>query len=198
MIEFSLSRKKERLFPEYVTDEHGECFPVNANFRTVLKILRLFGDNNVQDLHKAAWALEWFYRDKEPEDGLELMLEFINGPKKDAGSEPAPAPAFCCEFDAEEIYVSFLKEYKLDLVSVKFLHWYKFRLLLANLSPESPFYRKINLRFMDLKGHTGEQYSKLSRAKRLVQLPQRLSREEERALNEMRGKLRRSPLRSNG
>jgi len=86
-------------------------------------------------------------------------------------------PQFCFDFDAGEIYAGFLSEYGIDLTGVNFLHWYKFKTLLENLSPESAFKRKIELRFMDLSGfetvNGGRKFNELAAAKEAVQLPEK-------------------------
>ena len=91
---------------------------------------------------------------------------------------------FCYNFDAGEIYAGFLCEYGIDLIDIEFLHWYKFKILLDNLSPESAFKKKIELRFMDLSGFQdnsdgGRKFTELARAKESVQIPGYLEKTEQ-------------------
>ena len=192
--DFSLSIPKGKAFPETVKAASGEVFPIDADFRTVLKILRLHGDEGVFGIQKVLFTLKWFYKGSPPEDAHEalgLLYGFIKGAgQEDDEPKKKADPQFDYEFDAEEIYVSFIQGYGIDLHEAEFLHWHKFKMLLANLPQESAFAQKIKLRFMDLKKHKGEDYTKMSRAKREVQLPAKHSKEEAAALAEMMEKLR--------
>ena len=93
---------------------------------------------------------------------------------------------FCYDFDAEEIYSGFISEYNMDLVDddapnyIRYMHWYKFKTLLGNLSSESTFKKKIELRFMDLNDYilnfdrsaqSAKSLRELVKAKEAVQLP---------------------------
>jgi hypothetical protein len=80
---------------------------------------------------------------------------------------------FCFEFDGEEIYAGFLSEYKIDLIECEFLHWYKFKIMLENLSEASLFKKKIALRFLDLSDFSRDkpEFYKLVHLRESVQLP---------------------------
>jgi len=197
MSRFSLSYSKGKTFPERAKDSQGNLFFVDANFRTILKILRLMNDSEVFEQQKILLLLKWFYKDVRPEsieEALNLFVIFLNGNKqagkKEKKTESESRKQFDYEFDAEEIYTSFIKEYQIDLYEIDFLHWYKFQMLLLNLSQESPFSQKIKLRFLNLRDYKGENYLKLSRAKRSVQLPVQYSREEAEMLKELEEKLK--------
>jgi len=196
MNSFSLSYGKDKggaykIFPERVKTSGGEYFDINADFRNILKIIRLNSDTEALDKDKAELTLKWFYGDILPRnlaEAFNLLNEFIRYPDGETGGKHIRQ--FDYEFDAEEIYASFIMDYHIDLIEVGFLHWYKFKILLQNLSSESPFAAKIRLRFMDLKDYKGEAYFKLRKAKMSVQLPKRLTPEEALAMAEMMEKLK--------
>ena len=184
-IKFSLSLPVEKAFPTAVKNGVGEAFSIDTNYRTALKIMRLYGDEDVMEDHKLALLLNWFYLNETPPDVMEA-IHLMNAFIRNAGDEDEEirrmTPQFDYEFDSEEIYVSFISDYQIDLYETEYMHWHKFQMLLVNLSMDSPFQRKIQLRFADLKGLKGEQHSKAVRAKRRVQIPQKFTREEEAAI----------------
>jgi len=192
MNKFSLSYSKEKVFPGRVKDAAGEYYVINADFRNILKIIRLFGDSKVLDAQKYLLGCKWFYADGMPDisEAVTLMTKFMYRHEKGGDEGKKTPPQFDYEFDAEEIYTSFLLDYKVDLVEVDFLHWYKFQIMLMNLSAESPFFNKIKLRFADLKDYKGDSLAKVTRAKRMVQLPVKYSAEEEKRLRDVMSKLR--------
>lgn len=161
--------------------------------------MRLYEDYDVIQKQKIAMILQWFYIDKIPPDIIEaikMMNNFIsrkseNTSVKDIKKKKSTDQQFDYEFDAEEIYVSFIRDYHIDLLETEFLHWHKFLILLFNLSSESPFKQKIKLRFADLKNMKGEQYAKASRAKREAQIPIKYTKEEEMAIKSALDELRR-------
>jgi len=197
MSNFSLCYSKEKALPVFVSGESGERFNVDADFKTVLKIIKLFEDGQALQRHKTALALKWFYRDGGPgglSEALDLLYEFIKEPDRSDGVLPkrgrGAEKQFCYEFDAREIYASFLAEYGVDLLEAGFLHWFKFKIMLNNLSEDSAFAKKIRLRFIDLKDYKGEAYLKMSRAKRAAQLPVKYTAEEQRAIKEVLDKVK--------
>ena len=175
MHKFSLSKNIEGVLPQSILDQGGHAFSINADFRVILKIIRLFNDEEIADIHKMIIACNSFYKEDMPEDAVTLLMQFISG--EDEQEEPPEnnsAPTFCYEFDAPEIYASFMQQYGIDLLDVAFLHWYKFKALFSGLSQETPFMKKIQLRFMDLT-HVKDK-AKAQKAKAQVQLPSKISK----------------------
>ncbi|MCL2772358.1 MAG: bacteriophage Gp15 family protein [Oscillospiraceae bacterium] len=180
MSRFLLYQKKEKVFPTNA----------NADFRNILRIFAILRDNKINQYKRIKKAVEWFGAppNSSADEFIEAFFEFVNPQtttvnnfaceiygtpfqKGALGDEPQ----FDFDFDAEEIYASFISEYGIDLIEIDFLHWYKFKILLENLSSESAFKKKIELRFMDLsdyKNYNG--YAEMTSVKEAVQLPEEL------------------------
>jgi len=158
-----------------------------------LRIFALLSDRDVNEYKRIEKLIEWFFVNSEfgirkaeltnvlVEQIIAAFTGFVN-PKKDYEADDEDNSEFRFpnsefenqfdyDFDAEEIYASFIAEYGIDLVEVEFLHWYKFKILLGSLSPDSAFKRKIELRFMDLSGLKGQALTNAIKAKQAVQLP---------------------------
>ena len=187
---FTLWRNEAVIFPREVIIE-GQNEAINSDFKTALKIMKLQSDPEVTEIRKPKLMLSWFYPEpqkiKNLRAALDAMMVFMV-PKKMAFSDPMRGiaqddeksgegrqPKVCFEFDAEEIYVSFIQDYKIDLITTDYLHWYKFLMLFANLSKDCAFGRKFDLRTMDLKSFKGKEKAKLMKAQQDVQIPIRLS-----------------------
>lgn len=203
MNDFLLDRRTEAVFPRKVVlcgKEYGIC----SDFRQVLKILRMLEDEEILERHKYGLLCRWFLAgaderagkpadkpgvkppDKPPEKPtaefaracVDCFVGFVLGAMdaaEDVGGEGGSERRFDFIFDAREIYVSFLREYGMDLFEVEALHFYKFCLMLAHLSEESPLKQKIAVRFYDLSGLKGQALAEMSAAKERAQLPERLS-----------------------
>ncbi len=191
MSKFSLSRKIEKVLPETVK-VNGSIFPIHANFRNILRILRMLSDDSIFKLQKPIQLAKWFYGDKVPPDAQKHFELFITALARDDtnGSrvreiEKENPPRFDFEFDAEEIFSSFLGQYGIDLLRVPFLHWYEFLVLLGGLGEDTAFRRKLAIRFLDTKDLKGESLSKAKKAKEAVQIPTKQSREAIRHMREI-------------
>jgi len=195
---FELYQAEEKTCPEYVVIE-GISIKINADFRNILKIFAMLNDKNIPQFVRVQKLTEWFFKDYEeipPEEAINIFTNFINPPvektlwlgEEDLGGDDFEEreKQFDYYFDSEEIYAGFLSEYNINLIRVDFLHWYEFNILLKNLSKESTFKKKIELRFLDLGIYSGnnQAFSKMAQAKRSVQLPVELSEEELREIEE--------------
>ncbi|MCL2816683.1 MAG: bacteriophage Gp15 family protein [Oscillospiraceae bacterium] len=183
---FLLYQKKYKTYPETIEID-GSIYHINADFRNILRIFDMIDNEDIPVSKKFRKLKEWFFECDLPENisgetGAEAFIDFVDVERNaETFTEYVLVneefeKQFCYNFDAEEIYAGFISEYGIDLVDVEFLHWYKFRILLENLPPESAFKRKVELRLMDLNNLSagnGRKFAELERAKESVQLPVR-------------------------
>ena len=185
---FLLYHKKDKVYPESIKIG-GNLYFINADFRNILRIFDMLNDLNIPEHKKIEKLTVWFFEDGlpgniSPVNVIDAFIGFVSrqpppsAPPSEKGafdnrSEEETERQFCYNFDAEEIYAGFISEYGIDLICVDFLHWHKFRILLNNLSPDSAFKKKIELRFMDMNsiGNIGNKSAELAQAKESVQLP---------------------------
>ena len=201
---FLLYQKKYKTEPETVEID-GILYHINADFRNILRIFDIISNDSISKYKKIHKLKEWLFENDLPKcefisfDKItDIFNVFINTNNlTNISADEETGRQFCYNFDAEEIYASFISEYGIDLIDVDFLHWYKFKILLENLSPESAFKRKIELRFMDLDGMNavgGRKFGELIAAKEAVQLPEKYALDENNSqeaneFNEIWGKV---------
>ena len=172
MNSFSLSRRPDSVCPAEVRGADGQAYPVNADFRTVLRCLRMLDDPDEKESRKMLFVCRWFYPEGAPPDGMEQFLAFVRG--GDEAQESGEPPVMDFEIDAPEIYASFLQRYGIDLLRDD-LHWNAFRALLCGLGPDTALGRKIETRTMDTSGMNGKAKAEAEKRKRAVALPVRVS-----------------------
>lgn len=180
MAEFSLSRTREKTLPDSIRTEDGRTLAIDADFRTVLKCLRVLDDPDVKDRDKLYLLMRWFFKGAFVPDCAALFEAFLAG--DDAPEEHKPVMDF--EQDADAIYSGFMMDYGIDLLDVPFLHWAKFRALLSGLSEQTALSRRIALREMDTKRLKGKAKADAERAKRRVKLRKAKVSAEEKALQD--------------
>lgn len=171
MNSFSLSRKPESVCPAEIRSADGRAYPVHADFRTVLRCLRMLDDPDEKESRKMLFVCRWFYPEGTPPDGMQQFLAFVRDGDAAESGEP---PVMDFEVDAPEIYASFLQRYGIDLLRDT-LHWRAFRALLCGLGPDTALGRKIQTRTLDTSGMRGKARSEAEKRKRAVALPARVS-----------------------
>lgn len=148
---------------------------IDADFRTVLKCLRVLNDPDVDQRDALFLLMQWFFKGAFVSEGLQLFSAFVSDGEEEDGYDPK----MDFEQDADAIYASFLSEYGIDLLDVDYMHWSKFIALLGGLSEHSALQGRIQLREMDVSKLKGKERMKAEKAKRRVALVERMSAEDE-------------------
>lgn len=186
MIKFSLSRAKQKVAPETMVLPDGREVPVNADFRVILKCLRTLKDRQFTDAQKEAFISLYFFNGLGVRNPSHLLNQFLSDGTESEGDGDPPVMDF--EQDADVIYSSFMQSYGIDLIDIPFLHWSKFKALVAGLGDETALGRRVSLRLAETSKLPPDKRAKLERAQRRVQLNAApMTDEEERlqnALNE--------------
>ena len=146
---------------------------IRTDFRESIKFELLMQDNSVKERDKLMLALNLYYYDTNQINDIQVavddLLWFYKGgkikeenvdekAKKDNNREKQ---IYSYEFDAEYIYSAFLEQYNIDLNSIKYLHWWKFKALFSSLNENTQFakimgYRSMNtskIKDKDMKKH---------------------------------------------
>ena len=137
---------------------------IRTDFRESIKFELLMQDNSVNDKDKIGLALNlYYYNVKEIKDIKQAVDDILwfyrcgkdlknisSNEEKTSGDSNKTKQIYSYEFDDQYIYSAFMEQYKIDLNSIKYLHWWKFRALLNSLNENVLFskilgYREINL-----------------------------------------------------
>lgn len=181
MNEFSLSHTREKAFPTCIRLEGRET-EIDADFRTVLKCLRVLRDEDIKPHGRMLLLCRWFFCGKAVPNALELFVAFALGERSEDESERR---VMDFEQDADAIYASFLMAYGMDLTEIPYLHWYKFIVLLRLLGEDTPLEKRIALRMLDTSKLKGDARVKAERAQEAVALKEQASAAEEAVRQEI-------------
>lgn len=137
---------------------------IRTDFRESIKFELLMQDNSVNNKDKIGLALNlYYYNVKEIKDIKQAVDDILwfyrcgknlnnisSNEEKTNEDSNKTKQIYSYEFDDEYIYSAFMEQYKIDLNSIKYLHWWKFRALLNSLNENVLFskilgYREINL-----------------------------------------------------
>lgn len=162
----------------------GRRYRTRAAYDTVLAVQKLYKDEKLSDLDKAAQALRMLLRSPSQarfltvEHRFSLLEEIFNQQIKVGSNRPAPAEkprAVDFELDGEYIYAGFFQNYGIDLIEQQGkLHWKKFLALFQGLSDDTRIKQIMQIRTMDMpqpNGHNQEQIRKIQELKSYYALP---------------------------
>ena len=134
---------------------------IRTDFRESIKFELLMQDNKLNEEEKVELALNLYYNLNDITDikkAVEDIIWFYKGGKKEIEnvdkevkkSNSKEKQIYSYEFDAEYIYSAFMEQYNIDLNSIKYLHWWKFKALFNSLNENVLFSKIMGYRAMDL------------------------------------------------
>ena len=161
---------------------------IRTDFRESIKFELLMQDNKINDKDKILLALNLYYYEM-PKDigaGIEDMLWFYRTGKEikaSQGKENENAKQiYSYEFDDELIYDAYKDQYNIDLNSVPYLHWWKFKAMFEGLKNDNKIVEIMGYRAIDLgKIKDKDEKTRYKKLKKLYALPDMRTQEQKEA-----------------
>lgn len=166
---------------------------IRTDFRESIKFELLMQDTNIDEKSKIIQALNLYYynipENIDIQKAVDEMIYFFSCGKlaektnnKVKGNNKETKQIYSYEFDADYIFSAFLQQYKIDLNSIKYLHWWKFKALMENLSEETQFVKIMGYRALDIsKIKDKEEKARYKKIKKLYALPDMRTAEQKEA-----------------
>lgn len=161
---------------------------IRTDFRESIKFELLMQDRDIEDERKVKMILNLYYYRPEQITNIKQALEevvwfYAGGDKKENSNKTAKnnnkKQIYSYEFDAEYIYSAFMQQYKIDLNSIRYLHWWKFKALFVNLNEDVLFSKIMQYRAIELNTIKDKEMKKFyKKMKRLYALPDMRTEEE--------------------
>lgn len=143
-------------FPDYVLI-HGVRYSIETDFREWIRFAELVEDDNVPWQIKAELMLKWYK--KCPED-IEIAIYALgnflsaNGLYQETEvteqNKENRKPAFSFQEDAGCIYSAFIDCYGIDLQTIPYMHWWKFKTLFDWLPENTEIKQRMLYRTIDI------------------------------------------------
>lgn len=137
----------------------GKSYSVYTDFRDWLRFFDMQEDDALSQRDKLLLMLEW-YKEKPPP---ELLRESIEGLIRFASRKDASEPCrekepqrqstdkvLSWSYDAAYVYAAFLSVYRIDLLTVKEMHWHVFLALFDALPDDTPIKQRMGYRAVNL------------------------------------------------
>lgn len=152
---------------------NGKDVSINTDFRASIEFELIMQDDMLTDEEKLIRALTLYY-DHIPDnisDALEKCLWFYlcgNVAKKQKSSKVL----YRFDVDSEYIYSAFLTQYKIDIMELPYMHWWKFRSLFIGLGEGTEFTKILGYRAIEISGKmTNEQKRFYKKMKERYKIP---------------------------
>ena len=175
---------------------NGREYPVITNFREWIRFSDML-KSDIPPEFKLEFLSEMFLKevpDLYTEDGIEEVMdaitsflslsgtEFPDISSDEANSEEESEEveyeeqrakkAIYYEQDAPYIISAFRREYQIDLLSVPYMHWWEFRMLLDGLSEESQIKKRIYWRTCDVSKMDKKERREILKIRRSITIPE--------------------------
>lgn len=160
-------------------------FLIRDDFRESIRFELLMQDNKIDDKTKVALALKLYYPEipNKIEKAIEDMLWFyqcgkeIKTGRKERNNNTKQIYSY--EFDDEMIYSAFMYQYKIDINSIEYLHWWKFKAMFEGLNKDNKIVEIMGYRAMDLsKIKDKEEKKRYKKLKEIYKLPDMRTQEQ--------------------
>lgn len=180
MYEFQLYKSIEDNFPtEIIVD--GVTYHINADYRVILRIFKIQEQTDVSQMVRNLKTLQLFYGDEyPPENPFMYFSAFVRQFKEPESDISQPVMDYL--HDADVIYTSVKMQYGINILTLPFLHWYEFTMLVNGLSEHTPLQERIRVRTMKLDGLKGEDLINARKSKKRVALPHIETQVEQQAI----------------
>lgn len=165
-----------------VLEVHGDFYPIITDFREYIRLLDMLKCEELNDIQRIAILKDYFLKDISiDQEAIHALTEFItmdlkNCEKKEEyqkdREETGNKNLFSYEIDYPYILAGFLRDYQIDLETVNYLHWWKFRMLFDGLSEDTEIKQRIMYRGIDLSDiKDKDERKRIAKIQRRIQLP---------------------------
>lgn len=179
--------------PTTVTINHT-IYRINSNFRVSILFELMMLDNELTEEEKITTALELYYP-VMPTDLNKAIEEIIKFYSCDSNSSNSNAPigtkksfndVYNFEFDSDYIYSAFIDQYSIDLNSINYLHWWKFKAMFKSLKEDNLISKIISYRSIDLSEiQDDDERARYKKLKELYKLPNGYEKEDNEKIKEI-------------
>ena len=161
----------------------GEEIPIVTDFREYVKLMDILEDTDLSPYEKRFLVSQFFLPGPPDnfEGAMDALAEFAtmkvlnnSQPESDEENEErrVKKELYSFKVDYPFIFSAFLRDYGINIRTVKYMHWWEFRMLFDGLSEDTEIKQRIMYRNIDLsKIKDREERKRIERIQRSIKLP---------------------------
>lgn len=167
-------------FPDTI-EIHGEDVAIITDFREYIRLFDMLKCDELNSYQKRNILGDYFLDEITiDDDAIDALTEFAvmdlevdkDAEEGDSGQSRSKKNLFSYEIDYPFILSGFLRDYGIDLETVEYLHWWKFRMLFDGLSEDTEIKQRIMYRGIDLSDiKDKDERKRIAKIQRRIQLP---------------------------
>ena len=157
---------------------NGKPVRIRTDFREYISLLDMLKDKDVKSVDKLLILSEYFLDDVEiSQPAIDALCDFMSADFSDGEVSQTGTGRrknlFSFSIDYPYILSAFLRDYGIDLIDIKYLHWWKFRMLFDGLSEDNEIKKRIMYRGMNLNEIKGpEERKRIRKIQKVIELKQ--------------------------
>lgn len=157
---------------------HGKTVRIRTDFRDYIQLLDMLKDKDVKPMDKSLILREYFLDDIEiTQFSIDALCDFMSADFSDGEASQTGTGRrknlFSFSIDYPYILSAFLRDYGIDLIDIKYLHWWKFRMLFDGLSEDNEIKKRIMYRGMNLDEiKDPEERKRIRKIQKVIELKQ--------------------------
>lgn len=170
-------------YPDSITINETKI-PIITDFREYVKLIDMLNDDEPSPGEKYYFIMQYFK--EEPADfvtALDKLVDFVmmtdaqeeyGDSEEDEDMDTGRSkPLYSFEIDYPYIFSAFLSEYNINIRTIKYMHWWEFKMLFDGLSEKTEIKQRIMYRSID----TGtikdkEERKRIEKIQRAIRLPE--------------------------
>lgn len=160
----------------------GRDVEIITDFREYIRLIDMLADKNFNKKQKVQMISQYFLEDIiiTPE-AICALKDFaimktdneINGIEQQNDDRPRKKNLYSFTYDYPYILSAFMRDYHIDLETVRYLHWWKFRMLFDGLSDDTEIKQRIMYRGINIASiKSKEEKKRIRRIQATIMLPQ--------------------------
>lgn len=172
-------------YPEYA-EVKGIRYKINTDYRVALRCFEVIEDTGISDEERALAIIFLLFGEVPMEDMAEFLRiagDYLRCGEKEASQSSGERDM---DFNADEKYIaaSFMSDYRIDLSSVD-MHFWQYIQLIQGFTENAVMSRVREIRNYDMSElKDPKTRAKMAKAKASVALPEKFSKDEQKAIEE--------------
>lgn len=156
----------------------GRLVRIRTDFRDYISLLDMLKDKDVKSVDKLLILSEYFIDNVEiSQPAIDALCDFVSADFLEDETSQAEAGKqknlFSFSADYPYILSAFMRDYGIDLIDIKYLHWWKFRMLFDGLSEDNEIKKRIMYRGINLNEIKDlEERKRIRKIQKVIELKQ--------------------------
>lgn len=157
---------------------NGDYVRIRTDFRDYISLMDMLKDKDIKSIDKILILSDYFLDDVEiSQPAIDALCDFMSMDIAEVETSQTRTRRqknlFSFSVDYPYILSAFLRDYGIDLIDIKYMHWWKFRMLFDGLSEDNEIKKRIMYRGINLNEiRDPEERKRIQKIQKVIELKQ--------------------------